>query len=90
MIATAVIAHDIIFKRSSMVVCEAVRTFIRATATLPSLAGSRLSWPPSLVVSRFAEYTVQLPESKSCDVRCRRRFFVLRDAIWNARPVHQP
>jgi len=73
-----------------MVVCEAVRKYTRATVTSPLLPVIRLSWPPSLGVPRFAKTTVQLPELLWCDVRCRRRVFVLRDAIWNAKPVHHP
>jgi hypothetical protein len=73
-----------------MVDCEAVRKFIRATVTLPLVPVFRLSWPPSLVVSRLAKTIAQLPEPKCCGVRCCRRFFVLCDAIWYARPVHQP
>ena len=89
MIATAPIALDINSKRSSLVACEAVRTFTRATVTLASLSVSRLSWPTSLVVSRFAKTTVQLLELMCCDVRCRSGVFVLCDPIWNAKPVPQ-
>lgn len=73
-----------------MVVCEAAQKFTRATVTLPLVPVFRLPWSPSLVVPRFAKTTVQLPEPKTCDAGCRRRFFLFRDAISNSGPVHQP